>query len=158
MGLRPKHPCSIDLNEIFHKEWYQGSLRKFEITWEPLTLNEENKEMMDAYYKHLESVNRDIWDWYHSAIPSGEFMDKLYKFLNEYLLVQIHKTLNLPNNKGTTLNKMVSVFGSISYGLFIHKFSDIDIGVNLHIVERTENKKKSLTSNPDKDQNGKVIK
>lgn len=143
--LQIKHPCRININEIFHKDWYQESLIKFK--FEPLVVvnndndDDDNKEMMVQYYKHLKTMNKDIWNWYHSIIPTQDYMNKVNKFLNEYLLIMIHKTLKLPNNQSTNSDAMMSIFGSISYGLFINKISDIDIGININVKKKNKQKK-----------------
>ena len=148
--LHSKHPCSIAIKETFHKDCYQESLVKFGLDPQPIADDDEK-----LYYNHIRDVNKEIWIWYHQNIPSGEYMEKIYEFLDEYLLNMIRKALLLSTGRGTTLDKMITVFGSASYGLFINKLSDIDIGVNLCIKE--SNKKKQSLSNPHKKKKSKRV-
>eukprot|EP01084_Bolivina_argentea_P015761 29531_1 len=146
--LQLQHPCCIHINEIFHIDWYRSSLKKFIFDPKPLVNNDNNnsnedKQMMDAFYKHFSVLNASIWKWYRLHIPDDKQMNKIYNFLNNYLLIMLHKTLNLPNIEICNLNNLINIFGSMSYGLFIIGISDIDIGINLNIIEKNKKYKKS---------------
>merc|ERR1719474_588463 len=44
---------------------------------------------------------------------------------------------------------MISIFGSMSYGLFLNRYSDVDIGVNLRIVDQPKSKKRENDDDDD---------
>ena len=139
--LQSKHPAALSLDDIFHANWHQSATRKFACypaaAAAAATLEGDAAEeaMMAAYCHQMERVNGDLWHWYRAHIPSTRWMRKLRRWMEEELLPLIHRALRLPNGRHTALDRMVTVFGSMSYGLFLCRLSDIDIGLNLRIKE-----------------------
>ncbi len=136
--LQLKHACSISINEIFHINWYRKSLPKFKLEPQPIIENESendlsqnDQQMIDLYFEHFKELNWDIWKWYRTHIPDEKQMNKIYNFLNNYLLNILHKTLNLPNIKICSLNNMINIFGSMSYGLYIHPIQNCYGTINI---------------------------
>ena len=96
-----------------------------------------------AYVDHICDLNNNIWMWYYNHTLSGDQMKEISAKVRKLLSI-VQSSLCLPAIDDG-MNRMFNVFGSISYGLYIHKYSDIDIGVllNCYHTKKTGGGKKN---------------